>query len=182
MKRIATAGLGVALLLVVAGCGLLDPVQQFDVRADFTPTALGFEVDDDGGIEVASHSVVFHARAGSLGGVITGYEIEYLDASGNPIIAGDSALYSRGSLAHPVPAGVQCAESDPCRVTSSDSTFVERLSEPRDNFISLPGEVAIEQLMNPTTGARGIVTFYATTHNGSDVSFDQEIAVTFPVD
>ncbi|MEX2502342.1 MAG: hypothetical protein WD336_08190 [Trueperaceae bacterium] len=181
MKRIVTAGLGASLLLLVAGCGLLDSVQPFDVRAGFTPTALGFEVDDKGEIEVPSHSIVFRSGSGSLGGVITGYEIEYLDASGNPILAGDSRLLSRGSLAHEVPAGIQCEASDPCTATSADASFAAQPSEPLENFISLPGEIAIEQLVNPTTGARGIVTFHATTDNGSDVSFDQEIAVTFPV-
>lgn len=181
MRQFSIAGLGVGALLLLAGCGIFDGVQSMEVDAGFTPTALGFEVDEEGSVEIAAHSIVFRTQAGSLGGTVTGYEAAYYHANGEPMIAGDSRLVSRGSLAHEVPPGVVCAETQPCTMNASDASFVAQSSEPVENVITLPGTVALEHLGLSTTGAYAIVTFHARTSTDVELTFDNEVAVTYPV-
>lgn len=173
------AWLSIALLMV--GCSQLSPA-AFDVSAGFNPTALGFEVDDEGGgIEVAAHTVTFVSGPGSVGAVVTGYEAQYVDSAGVPIVDGSAGLVGEDFLGHVVPPGYVCAETVPCTVLASDVSVQRQVSEPLENVITLPGVVAIEIVNRNAVAARAEGAFFLTTDNGRDVELPFVVPVTYPV-
>lgn len=172
------------LLALLTGCEGVNLVPRFDVMPNFQPTTLGFEVEPDN-IVVSQHVLTFTARRGSVGGVVEGYQIEYLDPGGNPIRAGDSTLYSRGSLGVPVPAGLACPEEVPpelCTINTPGAVFADRQSQPVSNAITLPGPIALQVLEGEFVGARANVYFTATSDLGQAVLLGPyEVAVVYPV-
>lgn len=175
--------LGVATLL--AGCGRISLIQSVDIGVAFEPTAFGYEVDDDGDINVASHVVTFTSRPGSMGATIEGYRIEYFDSSGNPLAEGDSILYDDGALDVIVPPGIECEEPDAfnrCSVNSSGASFAPVQAEPVGNFITLTSSVVIQHLMDDPTGARGDVYFYGVDDRGKNFTLGPiRVAIVNPV-
>lgn len=137
--RLVFAIIGVSLLLSACGLSILPTA---DISAGFTPTALGFEVDDEGKITVAAHSVVFTARKGSIGATVTGYRIEFFNKDGNPLIANDNVINGWGALNADVPAGFMCDErladaTYRCTVNNTNVRYMPMNSAPVNNFVSL---------------------------------------------
>ena len=204
LKGSILALLGMGVLL--AGCGAdgIGSLASFDVDVGFTPTSVGFEVDDEGKITVPSHAVTFSSAAGSVGGVATGYDVVYYEQDGETyFLTGTpteeqeqedadreaSTFTSRGALAHPIPAGLVCVESVPCRVSSPDASYQRVQSEPVSNVITLPGLLAREildragEFLTDPAGAAGVAefTFYVTTDNGVEVEIPAIVLFTYPV-
>jgi hypothetical protein len=207
LKGSILALLGMGVLL--AGCDAdgISSLANFDVDVGFSPTSVGFEVDDEGKITVPSHVVTFSSAPGSVGGVATGFDVVYYEQDGTTyFLTGTpteeqeqedadreaSTFTSRGALAHPIPAGLECVgenPSVPCRVTSPDAVLRRVQSDPVSNVITLPGLLAREildragEVGTDPAGAAGVAefTFYATTDNGVEVEIPAVVLFTYPV-
>jgi len=196
LKGSILALLGMGVLL--AGCGAdgIGTLPGFDVQVGFAPTSLGFEVDDEGKITVTSHVVTFSSAPGSTAGVVTGFDVVYYEQdaetyflTGTP--TGDqeqedadrqaSTFTNRGALAQPIPAGLVCAESVPCRVSSPDASYQRVQSDPVSNVVTLPGVFAQELLARGAAAGVADFTFYATTDNGVEVEIPALVQFTYPV-
>lgn len=170
-------------MLLLAACSGIPGLGGVDVEAGFTPTSLGFEVDDEGTIEVASHSVSFSAAPGSAGSVATGFDVTYYAQNGDPFLGtiAASTFTNRDAFAHPIPAGLACVESAPCRVSSPDSSFVRVASEPLGNFVTLPGAIAVELLSSGGAAGYADFTIFVTSDGGGDVEVPVRVQFTYPV-
>jgi hypothetical protein len=202
--------LALALAAMLAGCGLNTDVDAFSAEAGFEPTTLGFEVDDDGSIEVTSHVVTFNVAPGSVGGVVTGYDVAFFDNEGAPFIGSvdeenpqeveDHEFTNRDSLSARLPPGRVCTgtgeqpPSDPCRASSPDVTYQWVTADPISNVVTLPGLVATEllsrveidldtgQITGEEISGHAEFTFYVRTDNGRLVTLPtHRIGFTFPV-
>ncbi|MDZ7702962.1 MAG: hypothetical protein U5L04_00580 [Trueperaceae bacterium] len=188
LRRYLLTTAAASVLLLLAGCGQFGSFGDIDVTPAFTPTTLGFEVSDDGTLTIASHVVTFNVRAGSIGGRIDGYEVRYFTSAGNPIIPGDSRLYSRDSLGVTLPSGIACAASEAnntaaCSINDAGARFAPRDSVPVSNFITLPGEVAIEVLNQRLVGARAEFYLLVTTDLNEKIRIGPfEVSITYPVE
>ena len=179
-RRIGWVGVLLVTALVLAGCGL-GSLSVFDVSPGFQPTSLGFEVDEEGTIDVAAHTVTFMSEPGSIGGVIEGYRIQYLDEAGVPFVPGSAGISADNSLGIEVPPGVACVSTVPCTIMAPDAAYQRQVSEPRDNFITLPGPVAIAFLGSGTVAGRAEGVVYATTDNGREVEIEFSVPIQYPV-
>lgn len=180
-RRFGFAGGVLALTWWLAGCAGL-PVAGFEVTPGFEPTSLGFEVDDDGSITVAAHTVTFVSERGSAGGVVTGYEIQYLDGAGAPLVPGSSGIAADHSLNVEVPPGFVCESTDPCTIVAEDARYARQTSEPMSGFVTLPGPVAIELLERGDVAGQAVGTFFATSDNGRDYEIDFTVPIQYPVE
>ena len=174
----------IVIILTLSACDNFSVLPKVDITAHFEPTVLGFEVQGNGGIVITSHVVTFVARPGSIGARINGYDVEYLDPAGNPILPGDGTLFSSGSLGVTVPPGIACPEEDAitCDINTPGVVWESASSDPVSNFVTLPGPVAIEVLEQFYTGARAIFHFKATTDLNQEVEINTApIAIAFPV-
>lgn len=203
-------GLLAALGLLLSACGLSTEVDAFEAEAGFQPTSLGFEVDDEGQIEITSHVVTFQVAPGSVGGVVTGYDVAYFDNEGEPFIGAvdeenpqeveDHEFTNRDSLAARLPPGRTCTGSGeqppsvPCLASSPDVTYQWVTADPVSNVVTLPGLVATELLsrvdIDPETGqlageeisGHAEFTFYVRTDNGRLVTLPtHRVGFTYPV-
>lgn len=167
-----------ASVLLLAACSGLPGTGGVDVAVGFTPTSLGFEVDDEGTPTVASHELVFSAAPGSSAAIATGFEVTYYDQAGEPLLetVEESTFTNRDAFAHAIPAGLTCVESDPCRMTSPDSSFERVASEPLANVVTLPEAIATQ--LRDGGGVAGYVDF--TVFVTSDAGRDVEIPVRMP--
>ena len=192
--RIFLAFFLMVVIVTLSACDNLSGIPTVAITAHFEPTTLGFEVDDNGAITVAAHAITFVNRPGAIGAIIRGYDVEYLDPAGNPILPGDSILRSSGSLGVTIPPGFICVDQDNAVIeTNCDinigsriagARYVTQSSEslPASNFITLPGPVAIEVLRQNYTGARALFHFNATTDLNEDITIDiAPVAIVFPV-
>ncbi len=174
------------VILTLSACDNFSVVPIVDITANFQPSVLGFEVNNNGTIVITSHVLTFVARPGSIGARIDGYDVEYLDPAGNVILPGDGTLFSSGSLGVIVPPGLACpTDGDPivdCNINTPGVVWASSSSEPVSNFFTLPGNVAIEVLRQNYTGARAIFHFRATTDLNQEIEIDTEpVAIAFPV-
>ncbi len=183
IMRSFLAFFSVVIILTLSACDNFSLVPIVDITAHFEPTVLGFEVEDDGTIVIASHILTFVARPGSIGARINGYDVEYLDPAGNPIRPGDSTLFSSGSLGVVVPPGLVCPEDTiDCNINTPGVVFQSSSSDPVSNFVTLPGNVAIEVLRENYTGARAIFHFRATTDLNQEIDINTDpVSIQFPV-
>jgi hypothetical protein len=174
----------VAVVLLLTGCGL-NPFARAHFDVDFTPTALGFEVDDQGRIVVASHVVQFNSRPGSLAAWVKGYEIRYLDPSGQPLNDGDSDMISTGAIDVFVPAGWTCSEPDPlwgCTINSPGASPSPQQSQPKGDFITLGARIVQRILEEEPVGARGEVRFRVEDSLGREFfTKPVTISIQYPV-
>lgn len=158
-----------------------------DIAVGFEPTALGFEVDDEGGVVVASHSVTFNARHGSIGATIEGYRIDFFDKDGNPKLVDDETLYASGALNADVKPGLRCDEgvSDEtyrCTINDSNVKYVTGPSISVSNFINLDEPMVEELLLSNENGDYAHIFFYG--HDDLNRFFEAgpyEVATVVPV-
>ncbi|MDZ7800074.1 MAG: hypothetical protein U5K81_04680 [Trueperaceae bacterium] len=198
------------LAALLAGCGINTELDAFDAEVGFQPTSLGFEVDDEGKIEITSHVVTFNVAPGSVGGVVTGYDVAFFDNLGEPFIGSvdeenpqeveDHEFTVRDSMSQRLPPGRVCTgageqpPSDPCRASSPDVTYQWVTADPISNVVTLPGLVASELVSRADTNGDGLMdsfdeiagyaefTFYVRTDNGRVVTLPtQRVGFTFPV-
>jgi len=184
MKRaIHGSILSLTAVLVLAACSGIPGLGGVDVEVGFTPTSLGFEVDDEGKIEVASHSVVFSSAPGSSAAVATGFDVTYYDQSGDPFLGtvAESTFTNRDAFAHSIPAGLVCVESVPCRVSSPDSSFARVPSEPLANVVTLPAAIVQELLSSGGAAGYADFTVFVTSDGGGDVGIPVRVQFTYPV-
>jgi hypothetical protein len=184
LKGSILALLGLGILLAGCGANGIGSLPGFDVQVGLTPTSLGFEVDEDGTITVTSHVVTFSSAPGSVGAVATGFEVVYYEQDGSTFFLGseaDSTFLNDGAFSHPIPAGLVCAESVPCRVTSPDAQYQRVQSEPLSNVVTLPGVLAQEILARGEAAGVADFTFFVTTDNGGEVEIPARVQFTYPV-
>lgn len=102
---------------LLAGCGTLTLTsQQLQFALEGSGT-LGYEATP--GIVVETRNMRFRNASGAPGVTLTGYQIEYFDASGAEVKPGDNM--GQVSMNLFVPPGIQCDEPDPvtgCTVLS----------------------------------------------------------------
>jgi len=172
-----------ASVFLLGACSGIPGLGGIDVDVGFTPTSLGFEVDDEGTITVTSHSVVFSAAPGSSGAVATGFDVTYYDQDGDPFLGtvAASTFTNRDAFAHAIPAGLACVESVPCRVSSPDSSFVRVASEPLSNVVTLPGAIAVELLSSGGAAGYADFTIFVTSDGGGDFELPVRVQFTSPV-
>lgn len=178
-----------AMALLLAGCETagvpgIPGLDGFSAQAGFSPSSVGFEVDDEGTLTITSHAVTFVSKEGSPSAVATGFDVTYYRQNGTtPLFAtvAASTFINRGALAHQIPAGITCATSVPCRPDSSDAVFTPGVSEPLSPVITLPGEVALEYLAVGQGAGVAAFTFYVITATGREVEIDVPVQVTYPV-
>lgn len=179
-----------AMALLLAGCETagvpgIPGLDGFSARVGFNPTSVGFEVDETGAVTITSHALTFVSEAGSPSAVVTGFDVTYYRQNGTtPLFAtaAASTFTNRDALAHPIPAGISCATSVPCRPDSGDAVYTPAVSEPLSPVITLPGEVALEYVAVGQGAGVAEFTFYVTTATGRDVEIDDvRVQVTYPV-
>ncbi|MDZ7707043.1 MAG: hypothetical protein U5J97_03940 [Trueperaceae bacterium] len=184
MKRVVHGSILIlASVLLLGACSGIPGLGGVDVEVGFTPTSLGFEVDDEGKITVASHTVVFSSAPGSSAAVATGFDVTYYDQDGDPFFGtvAASTFTNRDAFAHPIPAGLVCVESVPCRATSPDASFARVQSEPLANVVTLPGAIAVELLARGDGAGYADFTVYVTSDGGGDVELPVRVQFTYPV-
>ena len=173
------------MILALTACDNFAAVPVVSITPHFEPTALGFEVDTDGTITITSHIVTFTSRGGSIGVLIKGYQVDYLDSAGNAIKVGDSTLHSSGSLAVNVPAGLICPVSEvavECTINTPGVRFASQNSEPVGDFFTLPAPIAIEIINGNYVGAKANFFFEATTDLNRDVVIGPfTVGIGFPI-
>lgn len=178
-------------LILLSACsgGFSAAPYAFDVALN--PSPLGWSVDDQGKITVPAHILTFNSKAGAVGATIEGYEIEYLDSSGNPAFPGDSQQFSRGTLNVRVPPGIRCpalAEGavDECTVNTPGVVFTRGEPASSAPTFMLPIDIILQlQKMLTIGGAVGAtanVTFYGTDDlQRRFVSKPYQFAIATPV-
>lgn len=177
-----------AMALLLAGCenaGIpgIPGLTGFDADVGFSPTSLGFEVDDEGAVTITSHVLTFSAAPGSNAAVATGFDVTYYDEDGTPFLGGPAAstFTNRDAFAHTIPAGMTCATSVPCLSSSPDAVYQRVLSEPLSNVVTLPGELAIALLARGDGAGYADFTFYVTTDAGVETEIPARVQFTYPV-
>lgn len=172
------AALTIALAALLAGCGVVG-VAGARLRADISPTQLGFEIDDEGTIVIVANNVSFRNAPSAAEATITGYEVRYFADNGQELIGANSELVNH-HLAIQVPAGYVCA-------TGEDVAFCDlgnripttRFSEPQP-FIMVHGQIAIAIVNNNLPRVRAVITFFAD-QGMLRVEWSEEITITYPV-
>lgn len=172
-----------ASVLILGACSGIPGLGSVDVEVGFSPTSLGFEVDDEGTIEVASHSMSFSAAPGSSASVATGFDVTYYALNGDPFLGSvaASSFTNRDAFAHPIPAGLTCVESVPCRVGSPDASFARVASEPLEGVVTLPGPIAVELLASGGAAGYADFTVFVTSDGGGEVEIPVRVQFTYPV-
>lgn len=163
----------------------------FDIALD--PSPLGF-TRTPAGIVVPAHILTFNSTAGSVGATIEGYTVEYLDASGNNLLPGDSEQRSRGTLNVRVPPGIQCPPFNDapvlenCTVNTPGAVFAR--GEPASSAptyllsISLIAQILefVDADIGGAVGATANVTFYGTDDLQRRFTSEPfQFAINFPV-
>lgn len=177
LKRALSPLIFAFLSVVLAGCGLFGGAGT-QLRADFAPTQIGFEVDDDGGIEIFSNSVTFVNPADAAAALITGYEIQIYNDAGSELLGIGTDLFNY-HLAIPVPAGYTCPEDDSQNCVVGTRIPQQTTSEPK-SFVFLDGQTALFILGSGLTRARAEITFYAD-QGGRPIHWTESVTVTYPV-
>jgi hypothetical protein len=145
MRRTLTLIAGaVVLTLTLAACttAITSARLQFSLSASGN---LGYEIDDDGNVTIASRNLRFRNVAGAYGVTLTEYTIAYFDTDGIPLAL--DVNVQTNTLSIFVPAGIQCTTPDPatgCQVGDPGWRFgpgPEVVSE--QGYQLLPGAVAV---------------------------------------
>ncbi len=167
----------VAVPVLLTGCGLFGGAGN-DLRADLSPTQIGFEVDDSGAIEIFSNNVTFRNPPGAAAATVTGYEIQIYDESGAEYLGIGTDLHNF-HLAIDVPAGYSCpdGESQACGLSERIPQSMASETQP---FVFLDGVSAIELLASGRNRARAEITFYAD-QGGATLEWTESVTVTYPV-
>lgn len=177
-RRFGLLGVLFVTAMLTAGCSGLSPA-AFDVRAGFDPTSLGFEVGDDD-ITIVSNNVIFVSAPGSIGGVVTGYEIEFFDESGNLLLPDARPFRAENAIAHVVLPGLSCAGTVPCSLLESGVSPQRQVSEAL-SMVTLPAMYATAVLGTSSPTGYAVGVFYATSDNGQHEEIPFEVNVTYPV-
>lgn len=112
MKRYLARTLPVlALAVALSACSMFAAPNANRLLFGLTPSnELGYEVDTSGRITIANRTVVISTRAGGPVTTVTGYHVEYYNASGSLV----GATYDDPrSLNITLPAGFLCDTPDP---------------------------------------------------------------------
>jgi hypothetical protein len=145
MKRRGILLVAAAALLFLTGCGI-NFLNGQNVVFGIVPAPLGYEVSEQG-IEIPLHRIKLHSRKGAMGALVRGYNVYYFDQNGNPLIPGDSEVYSDDSLNVYVPAGIRCDDPDPdvgCTIHSAGARFAEGYQVESQDTLLLAGAIALE--------------------------------------
>lgn len=152
LRLLSFTALGAIVLL--AGCARLSLLPGVDIGVNLAPPMLTYTVPN---------TVTFTSRPGSVGATITGYRIDFYDASGNPLIADGSSI--SGVLNVLVPAGLQCATPDvSCSINDPGARFAARTAEPISVFLAPPQQ--------PTGSAQAEIRFFGTDDNRREFNLD----------
>lgn len=153
--------------------------QSGGLRAHIEPTQLGFEVNDSGEIQIVANNISFFNRAGMTEAFVTGYQVDIVNADGDPYPGLERPIYNLDGLGGRVPAGFVCpdAESSSCPLQGVPQ---EVQSEPIP-FILVHAGVPVEMLLNGDYMMDAVITFYAE-RGRTAFTFQTSISVTYPVD
>lgn len=198
MKRIS---LIMAFMIIILLSSCSNPLtfilpREYYISAE--PAYLEYTAElKDGGVVFTSKDVVLSARAaaGSIGAVLTGYNMTFYFSDGNPVYPGDSSVGS-GVAAARVPPGLVCPTStdstpsnarganDRQTAPTSECTIntkgVTRAVGPLVPFTTLPGIAGqLEYVLfcdkRPDNGAFARVTVYGRDDVGENFQFDYDI-------
>lgn len=149
--------------LLLGSCSL---PQQVWYQVEIKPS-LGYEVDDQGKIIIASSQAIVHVAPGAPEATLTQYSFEVLNDSGNPV----PGLEQQGSLGVIVPPGR----------SETTNSFERRSSDPFD--FSLDGTIAREHLSQGAPAnwrLRVTWTFVTDSPLVGTLPSTQEYKITFP--
>jgi hypothetical protein len=172
--------IGLAVLLSACGDGFSFTGPDFTVQTEPNPLTLGVAQDPKTGIITIKHyphQFSFQSRSGAMGATIEGYDIEFYDASNNPIFVGDSVARSSGSLSVYVPAGLTCdalkanVAYDDCTSNSVGASYTSGPSRKGPAESQLVADDIILSLFKLTgtggaVGANALMYFYGTDDIG----------------
>lgn len=168
--------LATVLLIGLAGCSVLPTM---DLGIELEPSFLQFTADYDPaeGLFFESESVqgTVYAKAGSVGGNLEGYIIEYYYSDGSPIIPGDY-IDKSDALGTRVPAGLYCPgleEGAPCTINTPGVAYAASKEQPFAALIPLPGQIGYQLFCDERSdvGAFARITFIARDDNGGHWEF-----------
>jgi hypothetical protein len=182
MKRIKLLS-AILVALVLTACSV--PIPTFDVSVGFNPPAFGYERTPSG-FEVAANTVTFMARAGSIGGTIVGYRIEFFNRDQGPLIEGDNVLFATGSLNVDVKPGLRCDEfiADNTHHCTINDTNVRYAPGPvaTGSFVAIDEPIIFYLEANNQIGDYANVYFNVETGNNfRQVIGPFEVALVIPV-
>ncbi len=176
--RLQLGSLAAGLLLLLSGCGMMGGTAG-GIGVHFSPSQLGFEVDTDGTIVVATTQVTFSNSAGSRAARIIGYEITYVQLAGTPIPGIENVIFNDGMLDIEVPAGYECVDDETIVCGPLERRPADSTSEPT-NLVTLPGGVAVAMLDSGHSVVRADITFHARRDSAS-FTIPGQVTVTYPV-
>jgi hypothetical protein len=180
---IALSVVGLMLLLSACGNGISFSSPKFNVQTNPNAFVVDIDVDDKGLLTYKNteHIFTFSSEAGAIGAHVTGYDIEFLDSSNNPLFIGDPMLKSSGSLDVYIPAGLTCNVDvfDPrngCTWNSAGATPAPGPKAPVVNGVLgapafiIPVDIALQLYgllgKGGAVGAHGLIYFYGVDDVG----------------
>lgn len=168
MRQILRTTFGIASLALVAvvtsACSLAGPAVGA-IQPTFTPSSL--EISEDG--TASAVSVSFTVRAGTTGGYLQGYTIEYLDASGNALLDGGSRIDVDG-------VGLRLPRGSSCEGFGCGSTPADQVSGTL-SLATVPTDVALAFSANGNTSGRAEVTWRAINDHGNNYEWTSVLAI-----
>ncbi len=176
--RLQLGSLAAGLLLLLSGCGMMGGTGG-GIGVNFTPSQLGFEVDTDGTIVVATTQVTFSNPAGGRAARIVGYEITYVQLAGTPIPGIENEIFNYEMLDIEVPAGYECLDVEATACGVLERRMADSTSEPM-NLVTLAGGVAVAMLESGHSVVRADITFHGRRDSAS-FEIPGQVTVTYPV-
>lgn len=199
MKRISLIVAFMIIIVLLSSCR--NPLtfilpREYYISAE--PAYLEYTAElKDGGVAFTSKDVVLSARAaaGSIGAVLTGYNMTFYFSDGNPVYPGDSSVGS-GVAAARVPPGLVCPiqtgstlsnvkgennrQTAPTPECTINTKGVTQAVGPLVPFTTIPGIAGqLEYVLfcdkRPDNGAFARVTVYGRDDVNEKFQFDYDI-------
>lgn len=162
--------------LLLSGCTSVLNSENIDLAV--TPDLLVFTVSggsDSAAVSIPAHTLTFTSKEGAIGATVEGYSIEFYDASGQPLFAGDHVVNSRGSLNVYVPPGLACdkpSAAGHCNFNSPGVRYERGTPVTTTNSAFLPFPIASADYKRLSSGgalgARANFYLYGTNDLGNN--------------
>ena len=185
----STAFLIISTLVLVSCSTSSLSLPTMDINVQVSPLQFTASSSDEGGVsfETEDVSITVNAKAGSIGGYITQYKLQYAFADGSEVSAGTSSV--QGSLGMRVEPGLSCptsgegegegATSSTCTVMNSKANFAPGPAVTASGVQGVPGELAYYYWCNyrVDVGARALLTLSGVSDLGQTYTWRGEVAV-----
>mgnify|MGYP000158390806 CR=1 FL=1 len=149
-----------AALLALGGCSAPG---GYDVRTQFDPAVVTLPAQDDG------VTVTFTVPAGAKAGYVTGYEVTYLDATGEPVLE-EGSTFEGSSVALRLPAGNDCEPFTVC----PPSSYVPKTSDPL-TLPKVPNVISAAYAVTETGRGTARYTWTAELDDGRSASWTSSL-------